>query len=82
MPEMDRRTFLLATAQWLLLTGIAPVVSGCSRALRWSDSQGGTDFLQALPRFRSNAGLGWELSLGRFQSPADPLSTGIPAASA
>ena len=43
------------------------------------EAQGGTDYLQALPRFRSNAGLGWELSLGRFLSGADPLSTGVGA---
>ncbi len=40
MRQMDRRTFLLATGRWLVLAGTASVVSGCSRALRWSDSQG------------------------------------------
>ena len=45
MRQMDRRTFLLATGRWLVLAGIAPAVSGCSRALRWSDSQGWSDSL-------------------------------------
>jgi uncharacterized protein (DUF362 family) len=40
MPQMDRRTFLMATGRWLMLAGLASTVSGCSRALRWSDSQG------------------------------------------
>ncbi len=40
MRQMDRRTFLLATGRWLVLAGMAPVVSGCGRVLRWSDSQG------------------------------------------
>jgi uncharacterized protein (DUF362 family) len=40
MRQMDRRTFLLSTGRWLVLAGVAPAVSGCGRALRWSDSQG------------------------------------------
>jgi uncharacterized protein (DUF362 family) len=43
MGQMDRRTFLLSTGRWLVLAGIAPAVSGCSRALRWSESQGSID---------------------------------------
>ncbi len=40
MRQMDRRTFLLSTGRWLVLAGLAPALSGCGRALRWSDSQG------------------------------------------
>ncbi len=40
MTDMDRRTFLLASGRWLVLAGLAPLVSGCGRALRWSESQG------------------------------------------
>jgi uncharacterized protein (DUF362 family) len=36
---MDRRTFLLSTGRWLLVAGLAPTVSGCSRLLRASDNQ-------------------------------------------
>ncbi len=43
MLQMDRRTFLLSTGRWLVLAGIAPAVSGCGRALRWSESQGSID---------------------------------------
>ena len=42
MGDMNRRTFLLATGSWLALAGVAPVLSGCSRLLRWSESQGRT----------------------------------------
>ena len=41
MREMDRRTFLLTTGRWLAIAALAPTASGCSRLLRWSDSQGG-----------------------------------------
>ncbi len=41
------------------------------------ETQDGAQYLQALPRYRSNAGLGWELSLGRFESDVDPLSTNV-----
>ncbi|MFH0914912.1 MAG: DUF362 domain-containing protein [bacterium] len=37
---MDRRTFLLSTGRWLMVAGLAPTLSGCARALRWSESQG------------------------------------------
>jgi uncharacterized protein (DUF362 family) len=42
MREMDRRTFLMSTGRWLMLAGLAPAMSGCARALRWSESQGRT----------------------------------------
>lgn len=42
MGEVDRRTFLLTTGRWLGLAALAPLVSGCGRALRWSESQGRT----------------------------------------
>ena len=42
MGDMNRRTFLLATGSWLALAGLAPAISGCSRLLRWSESQGRT----------------------------------------
>jgi uncharacterized protein (DUF362 family) len=42
MPDIDRRTFLLSTGRWLMLAGLASAVSGCGRALRWSESQGRT----------------------------------------
>ncbi|MBN1321243.1 MAG: DUF362 domain-containing protein [Thermoleophilia bacterium] len=42
MRDVSRRTFLLYTGRWLILAGLAPAVSGCGRALRWSDSQGRT----------------------------------------
>lgn len=38
---MDRKTFLLATGRWLAVAALAPTMAGCSRLLRWSDSQGG-----------------------------------------
>jgi len=40
MRDMDRRTFLLSTGRWLVIAGLAPTLSGCARALRWSESQG------------------------------------------
>jgi uncharacterized protein (DUF362 family) len=43
MREIDRRTFLLSTGRWLMLAGLAPTLSGCARALRWSESQGRTE---------------------------------------
>jgi len=42
MRDMDRRTFLLSTGRWLAVASLAPAVSGCARALRWSESQGRT----------------------------------------
>lgn len=42
MKEMDRRTFLLSTGRWLTVAALAPTLSGCARALRWSESQGRT----------------------------------------
>ena len=42
MRNMDRRTFLLSTGRWLVIAGLAPSLSGCARALRWSESQGRT----------------------------------------
>ncbi|MBN1630786.1 MAG: DUF362 domain-containing protein [Thermoleophilia bacterium] len=42
MHDIDRRTFLLSTGRWLGLVALAPLVSGCGRALRWSESQGRT----------------------------------------
>ena len=42
MRDMDRRTFLLSTSRWLVIAGLAPTLSGCARALRWSESQGRT----------------------------------------
>jgi len=40
-----------------------------------TDDMSGDTYLQALLRYRSNAGLGWELSLGRIQAGADPSNT-------
>jgi uncharacterized protein (DUF362 family) len=37
--EIDRRTFILHTGRWLALAALAPALSGCARALRWSESQ-------------------------------------------
>jgi uncharacterized protein (DUF362 family) len=42
MRDIDRRTFLLSTGRWLVVAGLAPALSGCGRALRWSESQGRT----------------------------------------
>ena len=40
MREVNRRTFLVHTGRWLALATLAPALSGCSRLLRWSESQG------------------------------------------
>jgi len=34
---------LLSTGRWLVLAAVAPTVTGCARALRWSESQGRTE---------------------------------------
>jgi len=39
MRDIDRRTFLLSTGRWLVVAGLAPALSGCGRALRWSESR-------------------------------------------
>jgi uncharacterized protein (DUF362 family) len=51
MRDVDRRTFLLSTGRWLVIAALAPTLSGCARALRWSESQGraGGDDASASP---------------------------------
>lgn len=42
MAQIGRRDFLVASGRWLLLAGaagLAPALPGCSRLLRWSESQ-------------------------------------------
>lgn len=56
MREMNRRTFLLSTGRWLMLAGLAPAVSGCGRALRWSESQGRTAFDDEAPASTATTG--------------------------
>lgn len=87
MRDIDRRAFIRVTGHWLLLAGLAPLVSGCGRVLRWSESQGfggSTDASIAEPSTTSvsvAAEGGGEAALSTSTTAAPPAtSTTAPAA--
>ena len=71
MREINRRTFLLSTGRWLMVAGLAPTLSGCARALRWSESQGRIEGDEA-----ADSGATGTTELGTTTSTTGSVSTG------